>query len=103
VRIAHLCDAKSRQKLWQSNRYPTFEFIEWCAVRTLQGWLLNRSVQAKVLYFIDPLIKLDRRRIALAATAAAGSARGQFAEIPLADPFAEHASQGLGIDVEMIG
>jgi hypothetical protein len=52
---------------------------------------------------INPFIKLDRRRIAFAATAAAGGARGQLAKVALADPFAEHAAQRFGIDVEMIG
>jgi hypothetical protein len=71
-------------------------------MRTLHDWFLNRSAQAKVLYFIDPFIKLDRCRIAFAATAAAGGARGQLAKVALADPFAEHAAQRFGIDVEMI-
>jgi hypothetical protein len=54
------------------------------------------------LWRIYPFIKFNRRRIALAATAAAGCACRQFAEIALADPFSEHAAQGIGIHVEMM-
>jgi hypothetical protein len=53
--------------------------------------------------FVNPLIELDRGRIAFTATAAASGTRGQFAEIAFADPFAEHTSQRIRFDAEMAG
>lgn len=75
-----------------------------CA-RTCRVSFLNPAcpLSFRSLLGINPLIKLDRRRIALTAAAAAGGAGRQFAEVALADPFAEHAAQGVGIDVEMVG
>lgn len=53
------------------------------------------------MLFVNPLINLCQRSIALTAACTARSAQRQFTYFAFADPFIQHAPQGIGIHVEM--
>jgi hypothetical protein len=61
---------------------------------------LELFIRLRVIY---PLIEFGQGGVAFAASCAARGVHGQFAHLAFADPFAQHAPQGVGIHIEMNG